>query len=327
MGQSLRIALVSGATASGAAAVALVSLLLVSAAVAGPLVDVDTKLEPQKAPFGTSLSYEVVLTVPKKVKFEPPEAESIEFDEFEVRDAFVTELPPTETARKWRYSFRLARYEPGRFTVVPPTWKFEKDGRDLEVEGEPLEVELVGVEPLESDKPGEIRGLKPHARTPIPLIFYLLGVAALILVGWVLRGVVRGLMERRSKAPPEVVLTPYQWAHAQLEQLEEAGLLARGQTQLFSEKLADILRGYLARKHRLPVLERTTSELVKVLKEADFAEEKRKRIKGILELADLVKFAKREPTENEAREQLKQTSGLLEEEEQQPEVEAQDEAL
>lgn len=289
-------------------------LLTLGLAHASPLVDVQTELEPRKAPFGTSLNYEVVLTVPGSVEFNPPEAEKIEFEEFEVRDAFVTELPPTESARKWRYSFRLARYEPGKFTIVPPSWSFEIDGRDLQVEGEPVEVELQGVEPLESDKPGEIRGLKPHARTPIPLIFYVLGILALILTGAVLRRLTRAFLEKRAQGPPEVILTPYEWAHQQLGQLEEAGLLGRGQTQLFSERLADILRGYLARRHRLPVLERTTSELVKVLKEAQFPEEKRKRIRGILELADLVKFAKREPTEPEAQEQLSQTTRLLEEE-------------
>ena len=290
--------------------VGVVLLLLVAFAWGDPKLE--TTLEPTEAPFGTSLRYEVVLSVPKEQKFEPPAADSVEFEGFEIRDAYVTELPPTEGANRWRYTFQLARYEPGTFVVEAPEWTIA-EGEPALV-GETKKVKLTGAKKLDSDQPGEIRGLKGPAWTPWPLWFYVAGLLALLLVFAVLRSLFRGLQSRLTREPEVIPLTPYEWAQKELDELDKAGLLDRDQTQLYSERLSDVLRGYLARQHQLPVLERTTSELLKVLRAAGFSDEKRRRIKGILELADLVKFAKRHPTSEEARAQLKETESLLEEE-------------
>ena len=85
-----------------------------------------------------------------------------------------------------------------------------------------------------------------------------------------------------------------------LEQLQKKRLWESGDTKGYYISLADVLRKYITRVWNMDALEMTTSEIIRALKKETVDKSIRNELKGILELADLVKFAKHNsvPDEN-----------------------------
>lgn len=95
----------------------------------------------------------------------------------------------------------------------------------------------------------------------------------------------------------EVVLLP---AHVEamnaLEQLGEKKLWQDGKYKLFYTELTDILRHYLERRYAVPAMEKTSDEIMAELVELQIHQRSSyNNLKEVLQLADLVKFAKYEP--------------------------------
>ena len=56
-----------------------------------------------------------------------------------------------------------------------------------------------------------------------------------------------------------------------------------------------IIREYLENRYEIPALESTTDEILRSLKDVDFDESWKHKLQNILQVADLVKFAKAKP--------------------------------
>ncbi len=285
--------------------------LLLSSVVGAADFEVETELAPRTAPFGTTLKLTVDLSWKDPAQYTPVKPETLEFEDFEVRDAVFTPLPEQGGRQRGRYTFRLARYEPGEATVPSVGFTYQQGGADVTTWSEEVSVKLTGAKRLDSDKEGVIRDLKAFEPLPLPLWVYLLGLllgAALVALVW---KTLAWLLRPRPKASPPPVSSHLK-ALARLKELEEERLFEQDRGQEFADRLSAILRSYLAERYRLPVLERTTSELVSILKEAAFTDGLRREVRSILGLADLVKFARREPTFEEGQASLAQTRALVE---------------
>jgi hypothetical protein len=112
--------------------------------------------------------------------------------------------------------------------------------------------------------------------------------------------IVRAVQKRmRLRAPPAPAAPPppprpaHEVALERLEALLASGLLARGETGTFVERLMDeVLRDYLAARFALDAGSRTTRELVKELLGITVAGLDVALVDELLKDADLVKFAK-----------------------------------
>ena len=101
----------------------------------------------------------------------------------------------------------------------------------------------------------------------------------------------------RAPPPPPVPLAPprppHEVALERLEALLSSGLLSRGETGVFVERLMDeVLRDYLAARFALHAEARTTRELVAELLSVSVPGLDVKLVEELLHDADLVKFAK-----------------------------------
>ena len=111
--------------------------------------------------------------------------------------------------------------------------------------------------------------------------------------------------------PPKPGISPYEAAIARLRQLESAPLDVPEEVKPYFVELSDALRTYLEDGLGVPALERTTRELMQEF-EAQTVRHKLpggapKRVHGILELADLVKFADFKPPDAQSRMALGET--------------------
>jgi len=88
-----------------------------------------------------------------------------------------------------------------------------------------------------------------------------------------------------------------------LNALKAKNLWQQGEVKLYYIELTEILRDYLERRYRIRTHEQTTEEIFTALKDKELSKENNSLLLEILTLADLVKFAKQQPTayENEQR--------------------------
>jgi hypothetical protein len=84
-----------------------------------------------------------------------------------------------------------------------------------------------------------------------------------------------------------------------LRKLRESDLLATGQIKAFYIELSEIVRRYIEGRYFVPALELTTGELMDDLKQVTLEPDARDMLRDLLELSDLVKFAKYAPASEE----------------------------
>jgi hypothetical protein len=138
-------------------------------------------------------------------------------------------------------------------------------------------------------------------RDVIPWV--LLGLIAAALI-W---GIIRFIKNRKNvKTEKEVVVNPdpaHVIAFRELEKLKAEELWQKGHIKAYYTRLTEILRQYLENRYNVYSLEMTTSETLYALLKTGFKkDESFTTLKTVLTTADLVKFAKYVPDndENEA---------------------------
>ncbi|MFB6247199.1 MAG: hypothetical protein ABEL97_01360 [Salinibacter sp.] len=162
-----------------------------------------------------------------------------------------------------------------------------------------------------------IHGVAPPAPFPRPLWTW--GVLALVAAA--LLGGAAYLWWRRGREPksqpsggrPAVDRTPYEAARSRIRRLEASDLSDPDAVPPFYVELSQALRVYLAREWDVAALERTTREVVNTLDgHPDVPDEAVSRVRAVLELADLVKFADARPAAEDHEKALREARSALE---------------
>ncbi len=174
----------------------------------------------------------------------------------------------------------------------------------------PVELEVVAREDAKDPAP---------ARPPVPVppdwagLAAVLAALAVALVGAVLavrklRGRSRPRQRRSAPAPPPE--PPEVRALRALDELLARGLLERGERKPFADALGEIAKGFFGEVAGVPLLERTTEECRRLLREARFDPAAAAWLERWLAELDLVKFAEARPPVAELRaaaEELRRT--------------------
>lgn len=129
-------------------------------------------------------------------------------------------------------------------------------------------------------------------RDYLPLILAFLSFAAVV-------GIFYFVNKRKNQVnlppPPKVIIPAHEKALTALQQLKSEQLWQKGEIKAYQSKLTHIIREYLENRYEIPALESTTDEIQRSLKKVDFDASWKEKLSNILQVADLVKFAKAEP--------------------------------
>ena len=157
---------------------------------------------------------------------------------------------------------------------------------------------------------------EPYTFDDFKIYIYLL-LAALAIIGfWIYWFVIRKRKTEEDK-PTYKVLPPYEEAIFKLNELDEKLLWQNNKVKEYYSELTEIVRGYIERELKVPALEKTTDEIVEMLKDFNEAQtintskETIKKLKELLQEADLVKFAKSKPLSLEIEEDRKDAQDII----------------
>lgn len=152
---------------------------------------------------------------------------------------------------------------------------------------------------LESDSI-DIADIKPIIREDKNISDYyhwfILAAAILgLLLIWFLITKLRKDDKGLAQKEVELIIPAHEIALDRLHDLKEKELWQKGQIKEYQSKLTFAIREYLENRYDIQALESTTDEISRELKAHNFQTDDEVALKEILQVADLVKFAKAEP--------------------------------
>jgi len=122
----------------------------------------------------------------------------------------------------------------------------------------------------------------------------------LLLAGALLYFYLRQLKKQRDTVEEEVIVIrpSHVVAFEKLDDLEAKNLWQQGKVKEYQTELTYTIREYLENRFGIQALESTTGEINKSLKNVDFDPKHTSNLNNILQIADMVKFAKAKPDES-----------------------------
>lgn len=259
---------------------------------------VETKLSRDTMEIGEQIEYSV------SVRHRPQESivgdPLVDFNDFEIVQ--IRKYEPakagSDVVEQWQYTITTFRLD--TFDIPPPRVALT-DGSDTSiVEG--ISKRLIVVSVLDTS----IKDIQPEKPLFAGEINWWLLVLYLILIVAAVTGLIYLLYrlwqrrkQRQFAAPvvPIVIRRPEEIALEELEKIKARRLVDKGEYKLFHTEVSNVVRTYIENKFHMQALEMPTSELMRHFQQYDKLDSTHVSIlRALLEVADLVKFAKYKPS-------------------------------
>lgn len=154
----------------------------------------------------------------------------------------------------------------------------------------------VQINTLDVDTTKPIKDIKPIMELPFTLMDYVLYILIGALIVALAVGGYYYIKNWKPKVketlPYDPKIPPHVQALKDLNELERQKLWQKGLVKDYYSRISEILRMYLERRFSFLALESTTSEIMSYFNQIISSAEISKQLKEVLELSDLVKFAK-----------------------------------
>jgi hypothetical protein len=242
-----------------------------------------------------------------------------EFELLAPADTSALGKPPDATPRS--VGLKVTCYESGEQVFQPITvrWISADGSRTDSASTEPVIVHVQGV------VPDSILALADTTQKPYKLLqpnrLKKLGVSLAEILPWVLgMAIAAGALYllrqwlRRRRKKTEVathVIAPPRPAHEialeELDRLRDERLYQSGKIKEFYIRLSDVVRCYVEGRYQLPARESTSFQLLRDMETVLSDQNLRAVLANLLEDADLAKFARQRPDEEDCRRDLEKS--------------------
>ena len=279
-----------------------------------PLIEVSAGVDKSVITVGDRVTYTLVINRAKELRIRTP-GKGTNLGQFEIKDYRIHPQKEKDNVIIEQYDYVISVYDTGRFVIPPFPIAFLPTDTSTQyrfISSQPIEIYVRSVV---NDENAEIRDIKPPFQVPRDFWFWamIIGGAIFLLT---LAGFLFWYFKRSKKGEPvfrkEVIRPAHEIALEALQQLLQTNWLADGQYKRFYEALSAILRRYLEQRFYVQAMEETTREILDSLNEVNVGARHRNLIQEVLELSDLVKFAKYIPDGKETQRAIQQTRDFIE---------------
>lgn len=196
----------------------------------------------------------------------------------------------------------ITSFDSGSFYVPSVLFKYKKlnDTTQFNAYTDSL---LLSVTTLAVDTTKAIKDIKEPLS--VPLTFK--EVAPFVIGALLLFAIIGGIIwfiRKRKKGEPVIrfakpSIPPHMEALMALDQLRDKKLWHNNKVKEYYTELSDIIRTYIEKQHRVIAMEMTTDEIITAISPKLGNETILNKLKNLLIMSDLVKFAKANPLPNE----------------------------
>tara|TARA_R110002049_G_scaffold161187_3_gene326646 strand:+ start:69441 stop:70562 length:1122 start_codon:yes stop_codon:yes gene_type:complete len=256
---------------------------------------VSTKVDTTKIRIGEKINYQIVVdNAANGVIF--PELELDSLGGVEIVESFNVDTLKNRLIKK----YALTSFDSGSYVI--PRQRVLIWSQEYLTDSLRIDVATVAVDTTKQ----QMYTIKAIQNEPYTLADYKKYLWWLLLV-FMLVGLVAYFILRKKPTEEEIEarIPPYQLALKRLTELDEKQLWQNNKIKEYYVELTGIVRTYIEREIRIPALESTTDELVETLNDfkevasIETSDDTLKKLKELLQEADLVKFAKSAPLANE----------------------------
>ena len=185
----------------------------------------------------------------------------------------------------------------------------------------PITIKIVDM-PVDTTQQA-ITDIKDVYQPPIDWMFYLTIAGYILLAILILSLIIylvnkylksRNSEETEPEAEPIDPRKAHEIAYEELEALRQKQLWQTQQFKVYYTELTDILRRYISNRYAIEAMEQTTDDIVTEFRKNKELKEKKDEIKlltDVLQIADLVKFAKWQPLPDECERSFHQVSQFI----------------
>lgn len=272
-------------------------LLCATGPVGAALPQVDARLDTHQTTLGKPVYLSLNLRFTAEQKPEVPSVEQL-LSGFAVRQVGKPGKRQVDGVRELVLRYELRAYELGQQLIEPLAVTFvESNGDTLVRSTGPLHFDVLSVrqegesEPRDISPPVVISGGVPLWLVAVLGVLVILAIVVAIL--W--------FLDRRKRAEVQEQWSPPVDYAAEFARIAKMGLLERGEFKIYYSLLSDNLRRYLEEHLGIEAMEQTTAELRLALRRSEIGQAISSEVEELLQVADLVKFARFVPQLEEAR--------------------------
>ncbi|VAX18780.1 hypothetical protein MNBD_NITROSPINAE04-2483 [hydrothermal vent metagenome] len=260
-------------------------------------------VEPPQTPIGAPINVHIDIDLKPGSKLRMPKTlslpEGVDFLSYEA-------LPPVtheDGSKTVRVVYKVEAYKIGKSEIPPFEYiVIDSTGTESTIKVGPTPFEIVSIrnDPATADTPKDIHGPAKASLRWSAYIYTALALIAVIIAGVLLWRWLAG----RKRTPVEPPAIPekasHELAYEQLARLQAEDPFGKGFAQEHFFRVSEIARGYVEKRYGILALERTTLELEREFDNRYAPQNIKMKLLNILKACDLVKFAKRKPTREEA---------------------------
>ena len=233
-----------------------------------------------------------------KITIEKPAGYSISwmalpnnFGHFEPIDTAMDDS--AANSNTYHHIIPVSAYDSGKFyfPAIPVFYRHKGDtaSKILFTDSIPISIVRIGVDTSKAFMPIKAPEKLPYTwQELLPFI-----ICGAILLAAIITLIVLYIKRKKKEAMlSKPLLPPYEEAMEELQKLRNQKLWEQGEIKQYYIRLSDVVRRYIERRFGIEAMESTTDEIVKAMRKTDAEQFARAKLKELLELSDLVKFAK-----------------------------------
>ena len=265
----------------------------------GQLIRVQSLVSADSLMIGEQITYTLKVDADSELEFMLPQITDTLSSRLEVLSLLSSDTIVSGDRTVVDFNYLITSFESGSQIVPTQEVIYRWAGEVDTARSMPL---IINVYDPVVDTTQQIKPIKPPINTPLSfkeLLPWLAGgLGALLIVGTIVWLVLRYL--RRKKDPEKYSQKPLEPAHVvafrELDKLKQEKIWVKGEVKQYYSRLTEITRIYIERQYDIPAMESTTEEILQAFRRANPEDQLLDDIlKELLELADLVKFAREDP--------------------------------
>ncbi|MGM0612350.1 MAG: hypothetical protein ACQESM_02445 [Bacteroidota bacterium] len=273
--------------------------------------EVKAALDTNKIQIGEQATFKFIVKISKDRSVQWPQIQDTLTEKIEIVNTNNHDTNQIDdTFREITKSYTITSFDSGYHAIPPFSFASGKDSLSTEAM-------LLQVKTMEVDTTKEIKPIKGIYEEPLKfrdLMPWILGAIALLIIAALAYYLIRKKKKQKSidkPIPVKPALPADEEALSRLQELEDKKLWHNNQTKKYYIELTAIIRHYIERRFNVDAEELTSREILQQISPVA-PEDAYKTLKSLLELADLVKFARVIPLPDENAQSMKSAKQFVE---------------
>jgi len=266
---------------------------------------------------GEQVQLELNVTLPRKAIITWPQFSDTLFAPVEI--VSISKVDTLETSKdsylQYKQALTITSFDSGYHTIPPVAFEYRLPGESSPSKAITDSL-ILHVRTVEVDTTRAIRDIKPTMQAPLTLAELWPVFAGIAVAGLLVAAIWYYLWRRKQNKPFFPVirkpqLPPWQVALLELERIESKKLWQNDKVKIYHTEITDVLRTYLENQFQVPAMEMISSEIMDAMESNPALKPSKEKVWQVLQLSDLVKFAKEIPLPAENQLSLSNTRDFI----------------